>query len=149
MELLAVSTLSSKLDSSFRLVLATRLTPSSDAPYRLPTINDNQMFAGNNDSSVRALKRACFLTQFLMADRMDLIKIYYKHFGRVLVMGTQTFVKDVREYKKYITPEYDNMKTGLGAIRLAPVTTIASKDAECNFDANGIDHGFRVQCLIV
>jgi len=149
MELLPVSVLSSTLDCSVRLVPSTRLDPSSDAPYRLLSINDMEMFAGSKEVSINALKRACFLTKFLLADRMDVVQHYYKHFGRVVVMNANTFVKDVPHYKKYITNQYDNMKTGLGAIMLAPVTTIAIKDAECDFDESGIDHGFRVQCFII
>ena len=148
MELLAVSVLSPTLDSSLGLAPATRLLPSSNSPCRLSSINDMDMFVGTKQVSTKALKRACFLVKFLLADRMDIVRIYYDHFARVVVMDANTSVKDIKPYKKYITYQYDNMKTGLGGILLAPVTTIATKDAECNFDRPGIDHGFRVQCLM-
>ena len=102
------------------------------------------IFAGTQIVSTNALLRACFVTKFLFADRPEFADSFYDKFGRILIMDTNTAVKDVPEYKKYITPAYANMKTGLSAIKVAPVSTVTEESASCFFEEDGVDDVFRV-----
>ena len=47
----------------------------------------------------RALSRACYVLRFLLSDRADLRRAYYKSYGRVAVIGSQQTLSDVPEYR--------------------------------------------------
>jgi len=46
-----------------------------------------------------AISRACYVLRFLLSDRADLRRAYYKSYGRVAVIGRRQTLADVREYR--------------------------------------------------
>jgi len=46
-----------------------------------------------------AVSRACYVLRFLLSDRPDLRRAYYKSFGRVAVVGRRQTLSDVPEYR--------------------------------------------------
>jgi len=47
-----------------------------------------------------AISRACYVLRFLLADRADLRRAYYKSFGRVAVVGRRQTLSDIPEYSE-------------------------------------------------
>lgn len=46
-----------------------------------------------------AVSRACYVLRFLLSDRPDLRRAYYKSYGRVAVIGRRQTLSDVPEYR--------------------------------------------------
>jgi len=46
-----------------------------------------------------AVSRACYVLRFLLSDRADLRRAYYKSYGRVAVIGRSQTLSDVPEYR--------------------------------------------------
>jgi len=46
-----------------------------------------------------SLSRACYVLRFLLSDRADLRRVYYKSYGRVAVVGRRQTLADVPEYR--------------------------------------------------
>jgi len=46
-----------------------------------------------------AISRACYVLRFLLSDRADLRRAYYKSYGRVAVIGRRQTLSDVPEYR--------------------------------------------------
>jgi len=46
-----------------------------------------------------AVSRACYVLRFLLSDRPDLRRAYYKSYGRVAVIGRRQMLSDVPEYR--------------------------------------------------
>jgi len=46
-----------------------------------------------------AISRACYVLRFLLSDRADLRRVYYKSYGRVAVVGRRQTLSDVPEYR--------------------------------------------------
>jgi len=46
-----------------------------------------------------AISRACYVLRFLLSDRADLRRAYYKSYGRVAVLGRRQMLSDVPEYR--------------------------------------------------
>ena len=42
-----------------------------------------------------ALERACYVLRFLLADREDMREQFYRHYGRVVVMGADQLLHQV------------------------------------------------------
>jgi len=46
-----------------------------------------------------ALSRACYVLRFVLSDRADLRRAYYKSYGRVAVIGRRQTLSAVPEYR--------------------------------------------------
>lgn len=67
-----------------------------------------------------ALKRACYVLRFLLADRSDLRQAFYSKWGRVVVLGKDEFVHDL--------PEFNFLKNYLDYEGVAHLKTIPASD---------------------
>ena len=86
-----------------------------------------------------AVKRACYVLRFLLADRDDLRRAYYKSHGRVVVVGRDQNLHDIPEYRR---PGVDLLDfppdgplplpvRGVAAIIAVPVTTAPEENLLC------------------
>lgn len=95
-------------------------------------------FAAGDDVPDAAVKRACYVLRFLLADRQDLRQAYYKNFGRVGVIPHDSTIKTIPEYHT-IADEFSAGTRGLGAIPMAPISTAGEENVLCYEEDNASD----------
>ena len=81
----------------------------------------------SSDVSDDALRRACYTTRFLFADRLDIRQSYYEHNGRVGVISINEVITDIPEFS-YLPSSWNERARGLGATP----SRLISVDAEEN-----------------
>ena len=70
----------------------------------------------SSDVSDDALRRACYTTRFLFADRLDIRQSYYEHNGRVGVISINEVITDIPEFS-YLPSSWNERARGLGVFR--------------------------------
>lgn len=81
-----------------------------------------------------AIRRACYVLRFLLADRPDLRQAYYKSFGRVAVIGRSEQIADIPEYGALESIPPGSTVKGLAATADAPVSTGSAENLLCYSD---------------
>ena len=70
-----------------------------------------------------ALKRACYVLRFLMADHSGIRNGYYRRYGRVGIMATTEYTTNIPEHR-WPEPTFWNARArGLGATERWPIST--------------------------
>ena len=78
-----------------------------------------------------ALKRACYVLRFMMADHSGIRNNFYKRYGRVGVMATTEYTTDIPEHS-WLDPVFWNARArGLGATEAWPISTGAEENILC------------------
>ena len=78
-----------------------------------------------------ALKRACYVTRFLLADHSVVRHWFYKHSGRVGIMARDEVTTDIPEHS-YLSPDpWDSRARGLGGTIGNPISTGAEENVLC------------------
>ena len=77
-----------------------------------------------------ALKRACYVTRFLMADHSGVREWYYRLSGRVAVIGAHEQTTQIPEHS-WLPPWWNQRARGLGATETAPVSTGGEENLLC------------------
>ncbi|KAK2142118.1 hypothetical protein LSH36_995g01086 [Paralvinella palmiformis] len=85
---------------------------------------------GSRKVSDEALKRACYVLRFLLADRQDLRHAFYSAHGRVAVIATGEQITLLPEYT-FLGKEYDEATRGLGAVPMIPVASAGEENILC------------------
>jgi len=90
------------------------------------------LLVGSKWVSDDAMKRACYVVRFVLADRNDVRQIFYQRYGRVAIIAGGSKLSDIPEYR-FLTDKqnYDDAAQGLGAIRIAPVSTARENNVLC------------------
>ncbi|XP_064619285.1 uncharacterized protein LOC135482814 [Lineus longissimus] len=86
---------------------------------------------GSANVSDSALKRACYMVRFLLADRPDLRETFYKMFGRFALMSTVEMTTDIPEHSHMDKDFWDARARGLGATRDRPLSTGGEENTLC------------------
>ena len=108
------------------------------------------LVAASLEVSDVALSRACYVLRFLLADRDDIRRAYYKSYGRVVVIGRDQTLHDVPEYHR---PGIDLIALpsdgplplavrGLAAIAAVPVTTAPEENLLCYDSVTSVRDSF-------
>ena len=61
-----------------------------------------------------AVRRACYVVRFLLADHYDIRNAFYKNFGRFGVIGRNEAMTDIPE-QRFLETEMDGISRGYGA----------------------------------
>ena len=70
-----------------------------------------------------ALKRACYVLRFLLADHSGVRNNYYQRYGRVGIMATTEYTTNIPEHS-WLDPVFWNARArGLGATEAWPIST--------------------------
>ena len=70
-----------------------------------------------------ALRRACYITRFLMADHSGVRNNYYRRYGRVGIMAKDEYTTHIPEHS-WLEPVFWNARArGLGATEQWPIST--------------------------
>ncbi|CAG5118594.1 unnamed protein product, partial [Candidula unifasciata] len=77
-----------------------------------------------------ALKRACYVLRFLMADHSKIRQSFYKLYGRIAVIGLNENVTDLPEYSA-LPPDINYRARGLGPTEAVPVVSGAEENVLC------------------
>jgi len=77
-----------------------------------------------------ALKRACYVVRFLLADRRVLRRHLYKYFGRVGIVGAREGVTSIPEHR-HLGRWWDDRARGLGGTLHIPISTGAEENILC------------------
>ena len=85
---------------------------------------------GSSQVDDDALKRACYVLRFLLADRSDIRTMFYRLSGRVAVIGRNENTNDIPEHANF--PDSINQRArGLGATWDVPISTAAEENVLC------------------
>ncbi|XP_071498801.1 uncharacterized protein [Diadema antillarum] len=96
--------------------------------YGIPIVSSDQV-------ADAALKRACYVTWFLMADREDIRNALYQGGARVSVLGISELTNEIPEFS-YLDDSWNQRARGLGGSLANPVTLAAEENLRC---LNNID----------
>ena len=78
-----------------------------------------------------ALKRACYVLRFMMADHSGIRNSFYQRYGRVGIMATTEYTTDIPEHS-WLDPVFWNARArGLGATERWPISTGAEENVLC------------------
>lgn len=78
-----------------------------------------------------ALKRACYVVRFLLADNSTIRNAVFKNWGRVGVIGVKEHVTTIPEHSN-LDPDYWNFRArGLGGTKEAPISTAPEENILC------------------
>eukprot|EP00795_Rhopilema_esculentum_P014432 gene14432-5488_t len=77
-----------------------------------------------------ALKRACYVVRFLMADRRVLRRYLYTYYGRVGIMGAREGATSIPEHR-HLGRWWDTRSRGLGGTLHIPISTGAEENLLC------------------
>ena len=77
-----------------------------------------------------ALKRACYVLRFLLADRESVRQAFYAAQSRVVVLAHDEKIRDLPEYE-WLPRVFDSSVRALGGTPLIPVTAIAEENLLC------------------
>ena len=94
--------------------------------YGIPILSSLQ-------TSDKALKRACYIVRFMLADREDLRRAQYYNKGRVAIMATypRELTTHIPEHR-FLDPNFWNERArGLGGTLHLPLTTGAEENVLC------------------
>ncbi|XP_013079033.2 uncharacterized protein LOC106064914 [Biomphalaria glabrata] len=91
--------------------------------YNIPVL-------GSANVSDNAMKRACYVLRFLLADHSAMRQSFYKLFGRLVVIGASEKVNAVPEYK-LLPDSWNNRTRGLGGTETLPVSSGAEENLLC------------------
>ncbi|XP_072021870.1 uncharacterized protein [Amphiura filiformis] len=94
------------------------------AAYDIPILSSSEV-------SDNALQRACYVVQFMLADRKDVRKAFYDGKGRVAVFGVNQRPKDIPEHSFLSDEASDRGSGGYGGTLAIPVTTTSEKNLLC------------------
>ncbi|XP_072041386.1 uncharacterized protein [Amphiura filiformis] len=92
--------------------------------YGIPILSSSEV-------SDNALQRACYVVQFMLADRKDIRKAIYDGKGRVAVFGVNQRPKDIPEHSSVSDEASDRAAGGFGGTLSIPVTSISEKNLLC------------------
>lgn len=103
----------------------------------------SSLYVASGEVSNSALSRACYVLRFLLADRSDLRRVYYKAGGRVVVVGRRETLADIPEYRRVgieqlVLPADDagsSSPRGLAAVSAVPVTSAPEENLLCGGSA--------------
>lgn len=88
---------------------------------------------GSNKVSNNAMKRACYVLRFFLADRNDLKEAFFKRNVRIVVMAITETLVIVPEYSALHTSVWNNVR-GLSATRNVPLITVSDENVQCSND---------------
>ena len=92
--------------------------------YGIPVVSSSKV-------PEEALKRACYVLRFMMADHSGIMNNFYKRYGRVGVMATTEYTTDIPEHS-WLDPVFWNARArGLGATEAWPISTGAEENILC------------------
>ncbi|KAJ8031850.1 hypothetical protein HOLleu_25184 [Holothuria leucospilota] len=91
--------------------------------YNIPVL-------GSSSVSDQALKRACYVVSFMLADRPELRQAMYAKYGRVAIMATHEVTRDIPEHSS-LPESYNTRARGLGGTLRVPVSTGAEENVLC------------------
>ncbi|XP_067668089.1 uncharacterized protein [Haliotis asinina] len=77
-----------------------------------------------------ALRRACYVLRFLLADHSGVRQSYYRLSGRVAVIGAREGTVSIPEHA-WLGPAWNDRARGLGATEHAPVSTGGEENILC------------------
>eukprot|EP00112_Aurelia_sp_Birch-Aquarium-sp1_P005834 Seg166.3 transcript_id=Seg166.3/GoldUCD/mRNA.D3Y31 product="putative tyrosinase-like protein tyr-3" protein_id=Seg166.3/GoldUCD/D3Y31 len=77
-----------------------------------------------------ALKRACYVLRFLLADRRVLRRYLYRHYGRIGIVGAREGVTSIPEHR-HLGRWWDTRARGLGGTLHIPISTGAEENLLC------------------
>ena len=80
--------------------------------------------------SDRAMKRACYVLRFLLADRYDLRKSYFRASGRVAIIPAGEKLRSLPEFR--FLPEQFDESPGLGATVNVPLSVAREENIVCD-----------------
>jgi len=81
--------------------------------------------------SDRAMRRACYVLRFLLADRHDLVKNYYEAYGRVAIIPAGAKLRSLPEFR-FLPRQFDDETPGLGATVSVPVSVAREENIVCD-----------------
>lgn len=96
---------------------------------------------GSNKVSTNAMKRACYVLRFFLADRNDLKETLYKRNVRIVIMATTETLLNVPEYSSL--PSSWTHVRGLSATPNVPLITVSDENVQCSNDK------FKLEDLLV
>ncbi|KAK3594407.1 hypothetical protein CHS0354_034140 [Potamilus streckersoni] len=91
--------------------------------YGIPVVASERVSDG-------ALKRACYVLRFLLADHSGVREWFYKMSGRVAVVGTNEGTTDIPEHH-FLDDSWNARARGLGATEQAPVSSGGEENLLC------------------
>ena len=77
------------------------------------------------------LSRACYEVKFLLASRYDIRNIYYKLYGRIVLIGDNEQQTSLFEYSTWDSAYWDNRVRGLGPTITIPLTSAGDDNQRC------------------
>jgi len=87
---------------------------------------------GTPDVPDRALSRACYVLRFMLSDSAIIRERFYANYGRLAIIPETATVGDLPEYRRNsLPPQYDIATRGLGAVRVAPLTSVGVENLLC------------------
>ncbi|XP_038073164.1 uncharacterized protein LOC119741479 [Patiria miniata] len=96
---------------------------------------------GTERTNEEAMRRACYMVRFLLADRRDIREAIYRAWGRIAVMGEDEVTVMIPEHSHL--PEVYNSVRGLGGTLHIPVASGAAENLLClNNDPNSLQDMF-------
>lgn len=78
-----------------------------------------------------ALKRACYVVRFMLADRYDVRNELYRRHGRVGVIGVNELTNGIPEHS-YLPSWWNTRARGLGATEHYPISTNSEENIMCH-----------------
>uniref|UniRef100_A0A2C9LZT2 ShKT domain-containing protein n=1 Tax=Biomphalaria glabrata TaxID=6526 RepID=A0A2C9LZT2_BIOGL len=91
--------------------------------YNIPVL-------GSANVSDNAMRRACYVLRFMLADHYSIRQTYFKLFGRLVVIGPGEKINAVPEYR-FLSDSWNNRSRGLGATETVPVSSGAEENLLC------------------
>ncbi|XP_066291395.1 uncharacterized protein [Branchiostoma lanceolatum] len=85
---------------------------------------------GSSIVSDDALRRACYIVLFMLADRKDIRDSYYNYNGRAAIMAETEVTLDIPEHSN-LDPFFNTRARGLGGTPSKPVSTGAEENVLC------------------
>ncbi|XP_070543308.1 uncharacterized protein [Ptychodera flava] len=92
--------------------------------YGIPVISSKVV----SDESV---KRACYVTRVMLADRKDIRDSVYNNYGRVGVIAISENTTDIPEHS-WLDDYYNIRARGLGGTMFAPISTVGEENTLCH-----------------
>ena len=88
------------------------------------------MLAGTRRAPNSALKRACYVLRFMLADRPDIRKRFYRRAGRVVLIDQREYIFDL-PYYHILHSKYTHVP-GLGATISIPISSARVENVMCH-----------------
>ena len=97
--------------------------------YGIPVLASNKVNAN-------AMRRACYVLRFFLADRDELRELFYKRNVRVVVLAAGETLLNVPELTHLTPPSIGSQVRGLSPTLQTPLVVVGEENLLCNNDHN-------------